>query len=246
MSTWIIGDIHGCAQELSLLLEELKLGRDDRVISVGDLFHRGPDAWGVAALMREHDVRFVLGNHELAVLKRVGLAPSRVDGSDRPPLRTQFPPMGLEDLKGDGNRSLRAPLDKLPELLIFLQGHSGFALCSRDLDGAGLTRDGRDWLVVHAGVPPRGEISQGSPSQFVYPGRVRGKRSPFWFERYPGPQLVLFGHVPNPEPFVRRSKDRIVALGLDTGCVYGGKLSAYCPQEDAFVSVPAAETYARM
>ncbi|HVS08844.1 MAG TPA: metallophosphoesterase, partial [Planctomycetota bacterium] len=47
MATWVVGDIHGCAEELARLLERLATGSGDRLVAVGDLFHRGPDPAGV-------------------------------------------------------------------------------------------------------------------------------------------------------------------------------------------------------
>ena len=246
MASWVVGDVHGCAEELQLLIEGLGLGLDDQLIVVGDLFHRGPDAWGVASLLTEHEARFVLGNHELAVLRRAGLAPARADGSDRPARRTKFPPLTQEDLVGDGRRPLAAADEHLAGLLEFLQDHDGFVLHSARMFEAGPTVHGGEWLVVHAGVPLGRDPLTCEAEELVYPARVRGRRSPFWYERYRGPDLVLFGHLPNSEPLERRVDGRLVALGLDTGCVYGGALTAYCPERDEFRSVPAARAYARM
>ncbi|MEO0660189.1 MAG: metallophosphoesterase, partial [Planctomycetota bacterium] len=85
MATWILGDIHGCASELAALLERIAPGPDDAIVSCGDLVHRGPDPAGVCDLLAAHGARFVLGNHELRVLERVGIAPRRHDGADRGP-----------------------------------------------------------------------------------------------------------------------------------------------------------------
>ena len=57
MTTWIIGDVHGCAAELAELLKHLTPGRDDRLLSCGDLLHRGPDPLGVIDLMEAHGRR---------------------------------------------------------------------------------------------------------------------------------------------------------------------------------------------
>ena len=47
-STWVVGDIHGCAEELAELVDAIALQPEDRFLSVGDLYHRGPDPLGVA------------------------------------------------------------------------------------------------------------------------------------------------------------------------------------------------------
>lgn len=137
MATWIIGDIHGCAHELSRLLDEITPGPDDRIVALGDLFPRGPDAAGVLDLLRSRDALFILGNHEERVLRRVRLAPARADGSDRPPTRREFPPLGIEDLVGDGRRKLVAPPERFAEILRFLQEHSGYFLDDSRIEGAG-------------------------------------------------------------------------------------------------------------
>ena len=70
MRNIIIGDIHGCSQELTALIEKLKPGDEDRLILLGDLFDRGPDSYGVfetvKKLKQEFRDHFILlrGNHE--------------------------------------------------------------------------------------------------------------------------------------------------------------------------------------
>ncbi len=174
MATWIVGDIHGCADELARLLAALALGADDRLVALGDLFHRGPAAAGVMDLLRGAGARFVLGNHEDAVLRRVGLAPGRADAGDRPALRTSFPPLEADDLAGDKRRALHAPPERLPELLRFLQGHSGYFLEQAALPGAGPTKDGRPWCAVHAGTTPGREPRDSARGDLILPARASG------------------------------------------------------------------------
>ncbi len=63
--TLFVGDVHGCADELSLLL---KKARPTRIILVGDLFSKGPDPRGVWKLIKKHRCEAVLGNHDARVL----------------------------------------------------------------------------------------------------------------------------------------------------------------------------------
>src|SRR5262245_56550441 len=69
--TIVIGDIHGCAEELTELLEKVGLRKTDRVIAVGDLTVKGPKSKDVVDRFRQ-DARFssVIGNHDLTLLKR--------------------------------------------------------------------------------------------------------------------------------------------------------------------------------
>ena len=244
MTTWIVGDIHGCAEELGRLLDQLALGPDDRLVSCGDLFHRGPDPAGVMDLLREARAPFILGNHERKVLQRVGLAPQRADAADRPPLREHFPQLEFEDLDGDGHRPCNAPAERRRELLVFLQEHSGYYLRDRDLAGAGPTLDGRPWVVVHAGVHPQKRLEEHTPFELTRIRRLDQRRKPWWFERYDAEPLVLYGHSHARLPQARRARGRLTTLGIDTGCVYGGALTAYAPELDEFVRIPAARAYA--
>lgn len=67
MRTLFVGDVHGCAAELSELLERTG---PDRVILLGDLFTKGPDPAGVWRIIQETGAEAVLGNHDAFVLRR--------------------------------------------------------------------------------------------------------------------------------------------------------------------------------
>ena len=62
----IIGDVHGCLDELERLLRLADIGRDDVIVSVGDLVAKGPDSQGVLALARERGVVTVRGRSAVA------------------------------------------------------------------------------------------------------------------------------------------------------------------------------------
>jgi serine/threonine protein phosphatase 1 len=116
----------------------------------------------------------------------------------------------------------------------------------------GLTDDHRSWiadlpvavgwddaLVVHAGVDPRKPLARHTVDDFENV-RELGDGSyepPFWYDGYEGSTRVFFGHTPLERPVVRDC-----AVGLDTGCVYGGELTAYDCERDRFVSVAPDRT----
>jgi hypothetical protein len=198
-SIWI-GDVHGCARELSELLERVGPTADDQVIFVGDLVARGPDTPGVLRLAREFRSVSVLGNHE----HRMVLAhQAERSGSRGPRLgpshQTLLTELGEEDWE---------QLASLPLSLEFPD---------------------HNVRVVHAGVVPRVPFAeqqawsllhlrsltkQGGPSD-----RYSEKRS--WAEAYDEDPHIIFGH--NAQAGLQLCAS---ATGLDTGCVYGGALTA--------------------
>lgn len=243
MATWVLGDIHGCAIELQRLVDELALAEDDHLLSVGDLFHRGPDPVGVMEVLQSARATFLLGNHENAVLARFRLAPQRSDARDRPERREDFPPLDDQDLAGDGGRPCVVDPLRRADILRFLQEHRGFFLEHDQVPGGGPTKDGRPWCAVHAGLTPGVHPRECRPEELMRVRRLSGRGRPFWYEVYTGPNLVLFGHTPGRIPRAQRHGGRLVALGLDTGCVYGGKLTAYSPELDEFCQVSAERAY---
>ncbi len=96
-------------------------------------------------------------------------------------------------------------------------------------------------VVVHGGVCPDRPFEEHTPADLLETRAIppeRGYDGPFWFESYQGPPRILFGHTVLTEPLVGEW-----AVGLDTGCVHGGALTAYSSGQRTVVSVPAERTY---
>jgi diadenosine tetraphosphatase ApaH/serine/threonine PP2A family protein phosphatase len=222
--TIIIGDIHGCRDELEDLLDAAGHVKGDRVISVGDMVVRGPDPAGTVALLRSIGALAVRGNHEDRVLRAcegITLHPAVND-------MTRIAAYALSEEQLAWIRSLPLWLN-LPE------------------NGV---------LVVHAGVLPDVPVHRTAPEVLMTirsigrSGRPASRRSGKpWGRWYTGPPHVVFGHNALPEPQIHPW-----ATGLDTGCVYGGRLTAMVlsgpagvppcsSREDVLVSVPARRAY---
>ncbi len=242
----LIGDVHGCCDELEALLQSLGYvptplegdatgwgsrayahpeGR--KAVFVGDLVDRGPRILDAVRLVRNM-VRLgsalcVPGNHDMKLLKKLrgkdvqvthGLADSLAE---------------IDALPAD----VREPFCK--ELAGFLDG----------LVSHYVLDDGR-LVVAHAGMKQEMQgRGSGKVRDFALYGETTGETDEFglpvrynWAAEYRGPATVVYGHTPVPEPeWLNRT------VNIDTGCVFGGKLTALRYPEREFVSVPAARTY---
>ncbi len=233
----VIGDVHGCRAELEQLLDKLgyAIARDGagrpvnashptrRAVFLGDLVDRGPDTPGVLRLvmgMVAAGTAFcVPGNHEAKLLRALrGKNVKRSHGLDA----------SMEQLEAE-TEEFRARTDRFIDGLI-----SHYVL------------DGGRLVVAHAGLIERyhGRAS-GRVREFCLYGQTTGETDEYglpvrypWAQEYRGQALVLYGHTPVPETeWVNNT------LCLDTGCVFGGRLTALNYPERTLVSVPAARVY---
>jgi protein phosphatase len=234
----VIGDVHGCRTELEQLLAELgyQLQADEdgrpvdavhpqgrRAVFVGDLVDRGPDSPGVLRLVMgmvaAGHALCVPGNHENKLVK--ALRGRNVTISHG--LETTLAQLQAED------DSFRREVEEFCYGLV-----SHYVL------------DGGHLVVAHAGLKESLQgRSSGRVRDFALYGESTGETDEFglpvrypWAKEYRGRATVLYGHTPVPEPeWVNNT------LCLDTGCVFGGRLTALRYPERELVSVPAARTY---
>ena len=208
--TIVVGDLHGCYDELLDLLDKVSFGSEDRLICVGDLITKGPKNREVLdRFMSDPQFSAVIGNHDLALRRRWNGEKFKLKPSQKPTHK---------ELKKDKERYVPF-LNQLP-FTIDLGSH----------------------LVVHAGLRPGLELYSQTTEDMTELrslGEDRASRKgPPWYDEYDGEKIVLFGHWPSSEP--RRGKK---AIGLDTGCVYGGQLTAYIVETGEITSVPARQVY---
>jgi Calcineurin-like phosphoesterase len=208
--TIVIGDIHGCFDELIDLLELLSIRKDDRVIAVGDLVVKGPRNRDVLELFI-NDPRFasVIGNQDRVLRQHWRGEPVKLTPAQRVTVAELEP----------GRPSYFDFLRALP-YTINLGSH----------------------LVVHAGLRPgvrrRHQMAQDMTELRTMGASPSSRRGVPWYQVYRGRKTVLFGHWPALKP-----RQAAKAIGLDTGCVYGGRLTAYIVESNQFVSVPARKAY---
>lgn len=237
----IIGDVHGCFSELRILLKELgykvvkhrdrsrnygytvKAPAGRTAIFLGDLADRGPASNEVfrlvMSMVKNGSALCVCGNHDAKLLKKLkGKNVNLKHG-----------------LAGTLKQLEQEPPAFIDELKTFLRG----LISHYVLD------DGR-LVVAHAGLR---EEMQGRASgivrSFCLYGETTGEIDEFglpvryeWAKEYNGKALVVYGHTPVPEPeWLNRTID------IDTGCVFGGKLTAFRYPERELVDVPARKMY---
>lgn len=214
--TIVVGDVHGCADELQDLLKACGWVKGDRVALVGDLVAKGPDSQAVVQWLRENGGQAVLGNHDAHALK----AYAHPDESTKPERRQLLDTLKKPDW---------AFLEALPLYLRLGPERSGQA----------------DTVVVHGGVVPGVPIEEQEREHLLTLRSIRDDGTPSkriegrpWAKVWQGPERIVFGH-----DAVRRLQNEAMATGLDTGCVYGGDLTALLLPERRLVSVSARRSY---
>lgn len=242
----IIGDLHGCCDELEALLQQLgyvptALGTDDplwgnrayghpqgrKAVFVGDLVDRGPRILDTLRLVRNMvqngSALCVPGNHDMKLMRKL---------------------RGKDVQITHGLANSLAEIDALPdevrepcckELAEFLD-----ALVSH------YVLDDGKLVVAHAGMKAEMQgRGSGKVRDFALYGETTGETDQFglpvrfnWAAEYRGQAMVVYGHTPVPHPeWLNRT------VNIDTGCVFGGKLTGLRYPEKEFVTVPAARTY---
>jgi protein phosphatase len=243
----IIGDVHGCCDELERLLEQLGYQWTERplehpglyqrvyrhpegrqAIFLGDLVDRGPRILDTYQLVRHMvsagNALCVPGNHEVKLVRQL---------------------RGRDVVVNHGLEQTLAELARLPADLRepFCREMAAFfdALVSH------YVLDDGKLVVAHAGMKAslQGRASQ-AVREFALYGETTGETDAYglpvrhnWASEYRGPAFVVYGHTPVPEAeWLNRT------LNIDTGCVFGGRLTALRYPELTLVSVPAARIYA--
>jgi polynucleotide kinase-phosphatase len=229
----VIGDVHGCLDELEGLLGKLGYTRDAggvfrheqgrKAVFLGDLVDRGPNVAGVLrtamSMEKAGTALCVPGNHELKLLRKLRGKDVKL---------THGLAQTLEQLE-------REPAEFRDEVARFIDDQVSHYV----LDDGKL-------VVAHAGMK---EVLQGRGSgkvrEFALYGETTGETDEYglpvrypWANEYRGTAAVVYGHTPVPEAEWLNN-----TICIDTGCVYGGKLTGLRWPEREIVQVPAAKVY---
>lgn len=183
---------------------------------MGDLVNKGPDSSGVLDLVERHGIRCAMGNHEAKLLRMARTPAERWSDKER---RYE---QGL-------GASVVETAQRVRNWPLWI-----------DLGSV---------LVVHAGLHPGKASLQEMSPQILFTIRtwdgigedLDNPEHPAWFDCIRWPVPVVFGHWA-----MRGLVDREDVKGLDTGCVYGRALTAWCPEEARFYQVPSRRVYVPM
>ena len=232
----IIGDIHGCYDELVQLLEKLAYAKNAngiyhhpegrRAIFVGDLVDRGPKIPQVVRLVKEMveagNAFCVPGNHDVKFMRAISGKKVQITH-------------GLED-------SLR-------QFQSYDESYHGFSRIAAEFIDKLVSHyvlDDSNLVVAHAGMKEEMQgRGSGKVREFALYGETTGETDDFglpvrynWAADYRGRAMVVYGHTPVAEPeWLNRT------INIDTGCVFGGKLTALRYPEKELVSVPSLQTF---
>lgn len=217
--TVFVGDVHGCAAELQDLLDHVAFCETDELIFVGDLVARGPDSVGVLNIFRRTNARGVLGNHEERLLQ---VLEARESGRRGPRLGPAH--YRLSHQLDDSDWRLLATLPRHIDLLE------------------------HNVRVVHAGVDPDVPFEKQNPWTLTHIRTLNADGGPTersggqpWALRYNQGPHIVFGH--NSRLSLQLAGH---ATGLDTACVYGGRLSCLVLDPGQPVPTDATERKSRI
>jgi protein phosphatase len=243
----IFGDIHGCCDELEILLSDLGYDRNKisgadkswgdvyyshpegrKALFLGDLVDRGPRVLDTLRLVRNmvqtQNALCVPGNHDIKFLRKLWGKNVQITH-------------GLDKTLAEYEALCEETREKFREEAIsFIHGLVSHYV----LDGGKL-------VIAHAGMSQEMQgRGSGKVREFALYGETTGETDEFglpvrynWAADYRGPATVVYGHTPVSEPeWMNRT------VNIDTGCVFGGELTALRYPEKEFVSVPAKQTYA--
>ncbi len=204
----VYGDIHGCLDEFKDLREKIGIKSGDLEICVGDILNKGPYLGGeMISYLQDHHIRSVVGNNEAKAIKQY----------------KQYKKAGEEYLKSLRAFEIATVLSLRDDDFLFLNSLPLFIKV-------------KNLTILHGGLTPSMDLENLDASlkkeitlirylnkEFLpIPWSDQENRYKFWTEVYDGREgFIVSGHHPFPKPKIDK-----YAVNIDTGCVYGGKLTA--------------------
>lgn len=222
----VIGDIHGCLIEFEELLEKISYNSsNDRLILLGDLVDRGPYSAEVIKKAREMNLESVMGNHEFNLLKKYN-NPNYYDKSKK-----YYEKLSDEDL------------DYIFHMPPFIKVNN--------------------YLIVHGGLRPNinidlqkkedllslryldSNMNTYSLSEFK---KIKNNEIKFWTHFWNGPESIIYGHQVHclGSVLLEKKDQNVFCIGMDSGCCFGGNLSALILETLEIIQVQSKDKYCEL
>jgi len=243
----LVGDVHGCLAELKLLMEKLAYKpHEDVCIGVGDLVDRGEDSPGVVKYCIQKGIDAIQGNHELKLLRRANhMRKMELNPGYKNPMRPS----------DDQERTVRGLTQNELNWLASRPFYLSFPELNLNVVHAGVLPGipiGRQMKETLAMVRYIDETSHRKMIPFLMPGFRQPPGSVAWTDVYDGHARVVYGHHVHSMtgPYIASRDGFGTCYGIDTGCVFGGRLTAAIfthrrPENEPpeFVQVDALKAY---
>lgn len=240
----VVGDVHGCLDELKelLLKAEYRHGDKDCLVFAGDLVDRGPDPVGCVRLARELGASCVMGNHEEKHIRWRNWEKRIAAGEAKKNPMRRFDEARMQEHNALNDEDMLY-LTAMPRTVVlgfpmeWVVVHAGF-----ESNGVPWSEQSRDSVCRVRSVDTNGKVASDHKNPLVdVPGSVP------WAVRWQGPENVIYGHAVHSrtEPRVD-AHEGYACYGIDTGCVFGGRLTALVLHDGGkveFVQVQAKREY---
>lgn len=233
---YIISDIHGCFEEYKRLIKTLNLTDEDEVYILGDCIDRGDEPIKVLKdIMNRSNFTYILGNHDVMMLEVLSpLSQEITEKSIKSLEENDNMYFAFEDWMSNGGdvtfqQFLALECSEQKDILTFLEESFAYET---------IEHNNKLYILVHCGIrnfSPKKELDEYSVEDFIF-GRTDYKT-----QYYPSERIFLVtGHTPvqtfreDKLPLVYTEHNHIA---IDCGCVFGGKLAAYCVETGESVYV---------
>jgi len=250
--TVVIGDIHGCYDELQELMYAIHFdSKRMRLVFLGDIGDRGPNSaecvWYIKGLCENGAAECVNGNHDARHVRYRGHELKKALSGKENPMK----PLSIND-SAFHNRLTDADIAWMRKLPLKIH-----------------LRD--TWWAIHGGLEPAFNFNDQSPEQIIRcryvsdgthtssSGKVisLGRAIPlgknmsqpansfYWADGWSGPESIVYGHCVHSlvTPLISSRLKEVKCVGIDTGCVFGGHLTAFFLDRNEFVKVKARREY---
>lgn len=223
---YLISDIHGCYEEYRKLLDQIRFSDKDRLYVLGDAMDRGPQPIKVMQdIMARPNITYIIGNHDYEFFYFAKKLSARSAGKDAMNDMSEEELYALAGWLQDGGSITLRQFSELSvkdggAILEYLADASAYEV---------LEEGGKEYILVHAGIDNFREDRELEEYDFLDFISSRPDYTRRYYQREE--VFVVTGHTPT--PLIREDELPLVYqknghIAIDCGCVFGGRLAAYC------------------